>query len=100
MDAGYANGEGFLAPYRGYRYHRSEWRRGYTPSNKEELFNMRHSMARNVIERTFGLLKCVGLYLGVDLSTPSKFKFALSMHVVCYTILFEEKCLPTQLKNN
>jgi hypothetical protein len=57
VDAGYANSEGFLAPYRGYRYHRSEWRRGYTPSNKEELFNMRHSMARNVIERTFGLLK-------------------------------------------
>jgi hypothetical protein len=50
VDAGYANSEGFLAPYRGYRYHRSEWRRGYTPSNKQELFNMRHSMARNVIE--------------------------------------------------
>ncbi|WJX82893.1 hypothetical protein P8452_65599 [Trifolium repens] len=57
VDAGYGNSEGFLAPYRGYRYHRSEWRHGYTPSNKQELFNMRHSLARNVIERTFGLLK-------------------------------------------
>ena len=57
VDAGYTNCQGFLAPYRGYRYHRSEWRHRYTPSHKEELFNMRHSMARNVIERTFGLLK-------------------------------------------
>ncbi|XP_039119119.1 uncharacterized protein LOC120255339, partial [Dioscorea cayenensis subsp. rotundata] len=28
VDAGYANCEGFLPPYRGYRYHRSEWRQG------------------------------------------------------------------------
>ncbi|KAL0427565.1 UNVERIFIED_CONTAM: hypothetical protein Slati_2931300 [Sesamum latifolium] len=27
------------------------------PQNKEELFNLKHSSARNVIERTFGLLK-------------------------------------------
>ncbi|KAL0313339.1 UNVERIFIED_CONTAM: hypothetical protein Sradi_5733200 [Sesamum radiatum] len=37
------------------RYH---WDRGTGgPQNKEELFNLRHSTARNVIERTFGLLK-------------------------------------------
>jgi hypothetical protein len=27
------------------------------PANKEELFNLRHSQARNVIERIFGVLK-------------------------------------------
>jgi len=27
------------------------------PANKEELFNLRHSSARNVIERIFGVLK-------------------------------------------
>lgn len=27
------------------------------PCNKEELFNLRHAMARNVIERIFGVLK-------------------------------------------
>ncbi|KAH6805680.1 hypothetical protein C2S51_030511 [Perilla frutescens var. frutescens] len=57
-DNGYVNGEGFLTPYRGLRYHLDDWVQGrYAPQNKEELFNMKHSKARNVIERTFGLLK-------------------------------------------
>ena len=30
---------------------------GYRPVNKEELFNLRHASARNVIERIFGVLK-------------------------------------------
>ncbi len=29
----------------------------YSPANKEELFNLRHAQARNVIERIFGVLK-------------------------------------------
>jgi hypothetical protein len=29
----------------------------YRPKNKEELFNLRHASARNVIERIFGVLK-------------------------------------------
>ncbi|KAK3221419.1 hypothetical protein Dsin_008444 [Dipteronia sinensis] len=57
VDGGYTNGEGFLAPYRGTRYHLSKWRDGYTPINHEEYFNMKHSSARNVIERCFRLLK-------------------------------------------
>ncbi|KAF2295790.1 hypothetical protein GH714_034006 [Hevea brasiliensis] len=57
VDAGYTNENGFLAPYRGQRYHLNEWRDGYLPTNQEELFNMKHSPARNVIERCFGLLK-------------------------------------------
>jgi DDE superfamily endonuclease len=30
---------------------------GFRPVNKEELFNLRHAQARNVIERIFGVLK-------------------------------------------
>ncbi|XVF07196.1 hypothetical protein REPUB_Repub06bG0117700 [Reevesia pubescens] len=30
-DAGYTNGEGFLTPYRGQRYHLNEWRQNHTP---------------------------------------------------------------------
>nr|KAJ0217833.1 hypothetical protein LSAT_V11C300125600 [Lactuca sativa] len=54
-DAGYTNGEGFLTPYRGQRYHLNDWSR--PPTNAKELYNMRHSSARNVIERCFGLIK-------------------------------------------
>ncbi|XP_042477251.1 putative nuclease HARBI1 [Macadamia integrifolia] len=58
VDAGYANQQGFLRPYRNVRYHLKEWRNiDQSPSDKKELFNLRHSQLRNVIERSFGLLK-------------------------------------------
>lgn len=56
VDGGYTNCEGFLAPYRGQRYHLKEWS-GQQPQSAEEYFNMKHARARNVIERCFGLLK-------------------------------------------
>ncbi|KAL4025958.1 hypothetical protein IC575_014364 [Cucumis melo] len=57
-DAGYPNAEGFLVPYRDHRYHLQEWRgAGNTPTNTKEYFNMKHSLARNVIECAFGVLK-------------------------------------------
>ena len=57
VDAGYTNGEGFLSPYRGQRYHLNDWHNGHQPTTPKEIFNMRHSSARNVIERCFGILK-------------------------------------------
>jgi hypothetical protein len=56
-DAGYALSRYVLTPYRGVRYHLREWGDGAKPTTKEELFNLRHSSLRNVIERTFGVLK-------------------------------------------
>jgi hypothetical protein len=57
-DAGFALTDELLVPYRGERYHLDEWRRGGRgPNTKEELFNLRHSSARNVVERIFGVLK-------------------------------------------
>ncbi|KAK6163064.1 hypothetical protein DH2020_002905 [Rehmannia glutinosa] len=57
-DNGYTNGQGFLTPYKGVRYHLDEWGEGTSiPQNPKEFFNMTHSKARNVIERAFGLLK-------------------------------------------
>ncbi|GAV84391.1 LOW QUALITY PROTEIN: DDE_4 domain-containing protein, partial [Cephalotus follicularis] len=56
-DDGYSNAQGFLAPYRGQRYHLTEFRHGPNPNTPEKFFNMKHSAARNVIERTIGLLK-------------------------------------------
>uniref|UniRef100_A0A9I9E7J0 DDE Tnp4 domain-containing protein n=1 Tax=Cucumis melo TaxID=3656 RepID=A0A9I9E7J0_CUCME len=43
---------------KGQRYHLQEWRGTETASETpKEFFNMKHSSARNVIERAFGLLK-------------------------------------------
>ncbi|XP_042440767.1 protein ALP1-like [Zingiber officinale] len=56
VDSGYCNANGFLTPYRGQRYHLKEFD-GHQPETAEEYFNMKHSKARNVIERCFGLLK-------------------------------------------
>ena len=53
VDAGYTNDQGFLAPYRGTKYHLSEWRDGSIPVTPKEHFNMKHAFARNVIERCF-----------------------------------------------
>ncbi|KAH0664844.1 hypothetical protein KY285_026050 [Solanum tuberosum] len=57
-DGGYTNGNGILSPYRGYRYWLRDWQcENPPPQCREELFNMKHARAHNVIERTFGLLK-------------------------------------------
>ncbi|XP_077228388.1 protein ANTAGONIST OF LIKE HETEROCHROMATIN PROTEIN 1-like [Tasmannia lanceolata] len=55
-DAGFPLLSNFITPYRVTRYHLSE-QRGRLPRTKKELFNHRHSSARNVIERAFGVLK-------------------------------------------
>ncbi|KAA0054346.1 retrotransposon protein [Cucumis melo var. makuwa] len=47
VDVGYPNAEGFLAPYRGQRYHLQEWRGPENaPSTSKKFFNMKHSSAR------------------------------------------------------
>ncbi|XP_028103956.1 uncharacterized protein LOC114303005 [Camellia sinensis] len=56
VDAGFTNMPGFLAPFRSQRYHLQEFR-GRHYSGPKELFNHRHLSLRNVIERTFGVLK-------------------------------------------
>ncbi|XP_020976010.1 protein ALP1-like [Arachis ipaensis] len=60
-DALFRNGfsvpRGFLAPYRGQKYHLSEFNPYNQPSTTQEFFNMKHSQAKNVFERTFGVLK-------------------------------------------
>ncbi|KAL8535514.1 hypothetical protein ACS0TY_011226 [Phlomoides rotata] len=57
-DGGYPNGDGYLSPCWGIRYHLKEWGSGASlPRNKEEYFNMKHERARNVIERSFDVLK-------------------------------------------
>ncbi|KAL0310317.1 UNVERIFIED_CONTAM: hypothetical protein Scaly_2940400 [Sesamum calycinum] len=48
-DNRYPNGEGFLTPYQGIRYHLKEWDRGGGgPQSPQELFNLKHASARNM----------------------------------------------------
>ncbi|XP_042007531.1 uncharacterized protein LOC121756135 [Salvia splendens] len=57
-DNGYANSEGFLTPFKGVRYHLKEWGPQHQrPTSPRELYNMSHTMARNIIERAFAILK-------------------------------------------
>jgi hypothetical protein len=64
VDSGYPNRKGYLAPYKGQKYHISEWQ----PIGSKEVFNYAHSSLRNVIERLFGVLK---MKWRVLLSLPS-----------------------------
>ncbi len=55
---GYANTPLFIAPYRGVRYHLKEFGCGHRrPRDYKELFNHRHSILRNHVERALGVLK-------------------------------------------
>jgi len=57
VDAGDPNCPGYLAPYKGERYHLPEWHRGMEPNTTKEKFNRIHSSICNVIERSFGVLR-------------------------------------------
>jgi hypothetical protein len=57
VDSGYPNRKGYLAPYKGQKYHILEWQHARKPIGAKEVFNYAHSSLRNVIERSFGVLK-------------------------------------------
>lgn len=46
---------GYLAPYKGTKYHVPKFLQGPAPKGKKELFNFAHSSLRNVIKRSFGV---------------------------------------------
>ena len=83
---------GLMAPYRGVCYHLKE-NSTCGPENAEEIFNHQHSSLRNVIERTFGVLKKQFLIIS-GMTEPFFFQLIqllrLSWLVVyCTTILWE-----------
>jgi hypothetical protein len=57
VDSGYPNRMGYLAPYKGHKYYISEWQNARRPIGSKEVFNFAHSSLRNVIERSFGVVK-------------------------------------------
>jgi len=48
-----------LVPYRGVRYHLMEWQGSgqQTPESYKELYNLRHALLRNIVERIFGVMQ-------------------------------------------
>lgn len=56
VDSGYPLRQGYMAPYRKTRYHLKEFD-AKGPENLNEIFNYHHSSLRNVVERSFGVLK-------------------------------------------
>ncbi|KAF5466007.1 hypothetical protein F2P56_015966 [Juglans regia] len=57
VDSAFPCIEKFMPPYPRERYHRSDSYRGRQFRGYKEYFNFRHSSMRNIIERTFTLLK-------------------------------------------
>jgi hypothetical protein len=58
VDGGYANTTSFIAPYHGVRYHLKEFGHGHRRhQNHKELFNHRHVVLRNHVERALGVIK-------------------------------------------
>ena len=57
VDAGYTNMRGFLSPFRNVRYWLPDFQGPAIPRTREEHFNRLHSSLRNLIERSFGVLK-------------------------------------------
>ncbi|XBI96272.1 hypothetical protein VPH35_032582 [Triticum aestivum] len=56
-DAGYACQTGILSPFRKTRYHLNEFSGRNYPRTAQELFNLRHSSHRVIVEGAFGALK-------------------------------------------
>ena len=57
VDSGYPMRKGFLAPYKGERYHIGEFRPSEVLHHPDERFSYPHSSLRSVIERTFEVWK-------------------------------------------
>ncbi|KAL5705299.1 hypothetical protein ACHQM5_023623 [Ranunculus cassubicifolius] len=72
-----------MCPYRNVRYWMSDYKKA-DPRNKEEKFNRAHAQLRNVIEKTFGVLK--GRF--PILTRMPSYSFQTQVHIVvaCMTI--------------
>jgi hypothetical protein len=90
VDVGYACRNGFLPPYRGVRYHLSEYNSTNRPTNARELFNMRHFSLRVTVERAFGALK--NIFRILDNKPFHPYKSQVKLVIAC--------CVTSQMLRN
>ncbi|KAF9618779.1 hypothetical protein IFM89_002647 [Coptis chinensis] len=83
-DAAYTHTRGFMCPCRNARYWLVDFKRGGRPKNKEEKFNQAHSSLRNVIEKTFGVLKA--RFKILKKMVPYSFRTQVQIVVACMVI--------------
>ncbi|XP_042426229.1 uncharacterized protein LOC122014111 [Zingiber officinale] len=83
-DATYCHIRGFMSPHRNVRYWLGDFQRGGRARTKEELFNHAHAKLRNVIERTFGVLKA--RFPILDKMAPYHFRTQRDIVIACAAI--------------
>ncbi|XP_058069989.1 uncharacterized protein LOC131219044 [Magnolia sinica] len=84
VDAAYTHTRGFMAPYRNVRYWLGDFRSGGRPTSKEEVFNHMHAKLRNVIERSFGVLKA--RFAILKRMAPYSFSTQRDIVIACITL--------------
>ena len=70
-----------MPPYRGVRYHLSEFSSTNHPTKARELFNLRHSSLRVTVVRAFGALK--GNFRIIDNKSFHKYKTQVKLVLAC-----------------
>ena len=90
-DAGFKLTKKLLTPYRSTRYHLREWAvdENGRPQTPSELFNYRHSKARIIVERAFGILKKKWRVLG----SPMELDIELSVEVIHACCALHNLCI-------
>lgn len=85
VDGGYANTSQFVSPYRGRPYHLAAFERRSRTANQyecaEDMFNHRHAQLRNIVEKTFGILK--NRFKICQLMRRYKFKTQVKVVIAC-----------------
>ncbi|XP_021980182.1 uncharacterized protein LOC110876316 [Helianthus annuus] len=89
-DAAYTNTRGFMTPYRNTRYWLADFRR-QRALTKEEKFNHAHAQLRNVIERSYGVLKA--RFPILKQMAPFSFPIQRDIVIACFAVHnFIRKC--------
>ncbi|KAM0052193.1 putative harbinger transposase-derived nuclease domain-containing protein [Helianthus debilis subsp. tardiflorus] len=89
-DAAYTNTRGFMTPYRNMRYWLADFRR-QRALTKEEKFNHAHAQLRNVIERSYGVLKA--RFPILKQMAPFSFPIQRDIVIACFAVHnFIRKC--------